>query len=387
VLNAISSAAVPAAERVERALDEYRAPVAEELLRIVPADSPLREALYDPIRAHALKPGKGLRPAICLATCRALGGTLAAALPTAAVLELYHNAFLVHDDVEDGSLLRRDAPALHSIYGVPMAVNAGDAMFALAFAPLVANARLIGLGKTLRVLDAIAKMSRETVEGQAIELDWIRSAMVAPPERDYVNLVEKKTAAYSFVAPVEIGAVIAGAAPEAMAPLTLFARRIGVAFQIRDDVLNLRHGARWGKDALDDLWEGKRSLALSHALTAADDDERARAAAILAKPRPTPKQHAVAALLARLSSEGALAGTARAALESTLLDENKRADEVRFLAALIDRAGSLDHAQSVATRYADEARTALAGCDAWLRLSRHRDFLFDLIEFVRQRDH
>lgn len=379
--------------RVERVLAGWRVPVAAEIARWIPADSPAGEILYEPIRRHALRPGKGLRPALCLATCRALGGSVEAALPTAAVLELYHNAFLVHDDVEDGSLLRRDEPSLHALYGVPVAVNAGDAMLALALPPLLANTRALGVGRALGVLEGIAEMASETAEGQAIELEWTRRGVPPPGEADYVAMVARKTASYSFVAPVTLGARIAGAPGECVARLRAFGRCVGVAFQIRDDVLNLRpEGERWGKDPLDDLWEGKRTLVLSHALAAASDDERARALAVLDRPRPTPREHETLAALDGLVRDGLLHPDGRRALEATLsatlgLRRAKRPEDVAFLLGLIQRAGSLDHASAVAARFAHEAREALAACDPWLAPSEHRDFLADLVAFVSQRDH
>jgi len=375
----------PALARVEQALARYRGPVAHELARIVPDDAhPSWRALYEPIRQHALKPGKGLRPALCLATCGALGGSLEGALPSAAVLELYHNAFLVHDDVEDGSLLRRDQPALHALYGMPMAVNAGDAMLALAPAPLLRNMELIGVGKAIRVLEVIGRMARDSAEGQAMELDWIRRGFVAD-EDDYFELVRRKTASYSFVAPVEIGAIIAGAACE---PLSRFALLLGTAFQIRDDVLNLRAGARWGKDPLDDLWEGKRTLVLMHALRSVTNGERARALAILDRPRPTPHDAELAASRARLEAVAAEHPAARAVIESALAPLRrpvKQPEEVAFLMELIERTGSLDHADGVARRLAVKAHAALVLCS--LPPSEHQDFLRNLVDYVRQRDH
>ncbi len=378
--------------RVERSLAAYRRPVAEELVRIIPDDPKLRDALYDPIREHALRPGKGLRPAICIATCRALGGGLEAALPTAAVLEMFHNAFLVHDDIEDGSLLRRDGPTMHAVYGTAIAVNAGDAMLALALRPLLENTRVIGLGKALRVLETVAEMVQEAAEGQALELDWIRHGSAAIEEADYVTVVEKKTASYSFVAPAILGAIIAGAPRECIDLLGRFARRLGVAFQIRDDVLNLRAGDRWGKDSMDDLWEGKRTLVLAHAVRSATSVERARATQILLRPRPTPRAMALAKVIADLEHAAQAAPEVRTTIEaavSTLRDsaDGKNVDDVAFLMELIDRAGSLDYADGVAERMAAEAAAALADCTKWLGPSVHAAFLSDLVEYVRQRDH
>lgn len=373
-------------ERVERALSDYRAPISMELERIV--DTAKRatddEILYGPIREHALRPGKGLRPAICIATCRALGGTLEAALPSAAVLELYHNAFLIHDDVEDGSRLRRDAPAMHTLYGAASAINAGDAMLALALKPLLENTRVVGLGKALRILDEIATMARETAEGQAVELDWIRRGVTAPTEEDYVGLVERKTASYSFVAPAAIGAIIGGATDDCIAHLRRFARAIGVAFQIRDDVLNLDPSSpHWGKDNLDDLWEGKRTLILSHALLRARPEERTRATEILMRPRPTAIVEGLRAAIERLHRDGELSPAARACLENEL-SVRSRAD-VEYLFELVQRHDSLSYASGVATRFARMAEEALHATDFCIGPSAHRDFLFDLIAYVKNR--
>jgi len=372
-------------DRVERALDEYRAPVFEELHRIVPAESPLRDALYEPIRRYALRPGKGLRPAICLATCRALGGSFEAALPTASVLELFHNAFLIHDDVEDGSQQRRGGPAFSNLYGAAAAINAGDAMLALALRPLLDNTQTVGLGKALRVLEEIAAMARETAEGQAIELDWIQRGISSPSEREYVDLVERKTASYSFVAPVTLGAIIAGATDDCLACLRRFARALGVAFQIRDDVLALEPGNhRWGKDEVDDLWEGKRTLVLSHAMASASDEARQKARAILDRRRPTAEHALLLERFDELQRSGELSVSGRARLDDELRVRSKA--DVDFLLSLIEDAGSLRHASDVAERFAVEASDAIGAATAWLAPSTHLDFLHDLIAYVRARD-
>src|SRR4051812_47807936 len=94
-------------------LHECRDLVLPTIRGMIPEGSPYRTILYDRMLEYSLREAKMLRPAICIAACRALGGRVEEALPSAAVLELYHNAFLIHDDVEDGSELRRDQPTLH----------------------------------------------------------------------------------------------------------------------------------------------------------------------------------------------------------------------------------------------------------------------------------
>ncbi len=130
--------------------------------------------LYDLILDYPLRGGKALRPALSIAICLGLGGHLEAVLPTAATLELYHNAFLIHDDIEDESWWRRGKPTLHIDHGIPIAVNVGDAMLSLSLQPLLDNVERVGLGPALRILRAVAHMTRQTVEGQAIELEWVR---------------------------------------------------------------------------------------------------------------------------------------------------------------------------------------------------------------------
>ncbi len=169
-------------------LAESRRWVLEELATIIPSERGKRRSLYQLMLEYPLREAKALRPALCIATCRALGGERTAVLRSASVLELYHNAFLIHDDIEDASLMRRGAPTLHHEHGIPVAINVGDAMFALALQPLLDNTELLGLGKALRILRAVARMVQESVEGQAVELDWIREHTWDIADDEYVAI-------------------------------------------------------------------------------------------------------------------------------------------------------------------------------------------------------
>ena len=159
---------------IDSYLQDCRQRTLEEIERHVPADRRYTAGLYDLMLDYPLRPAKALRPALCVGVCLGLGGQLDAALPSAAGFELFHNAFLVHDDVEDESLLRRHGPTLHVKYGVPIAINVGDAMLATALAPLLDNVRVLGLGPALKILTLFVRMARESAEGQMMELDWIR---------------------------------------------------------------------------------------------------------------------------------------------------------------------------------------------------------------------
>src|SRR4051812_17889683 len=112
-------------------LSRYRDTTLAGLLSAVPHREPQRH-LYGPLSSYLTRTGKGIRPALCLATCRAFGGDAADALASATAIEMLHNAFLVHDDIEDDSDLRRGVPTMHAEHGVPIAVNAGDMLTALS---------------------------------------------------------------------------------------------------------------------------------------------------------------------------------------------------------------------------------------------------------------
>jgi geranylgeranyl diphosphate synthase, type II len=346
--------------------------------------------LYDLILDYPLRGGKALRPALCIATCLGLGGHLEAILPTAATLELYHNAFLIHDDIEDESWWRRGQPTLHIDHGVPIAVNVGDAMLSLSLQPLLDNVERVGLGPALRILRAVAKMTRLTVDGQAIELEWVRSNMWRLNDTDYLKMVELKTSWYSFITPLQAGAIAAGAGAERLAPLESLGRHLGAAFQITDDLLNLRADPEeYGKEIGGDLWEGKRTLMLLHTLRCAEPTDQDRAVQILAKRRPSADDAlGLTDLLDRLTARGELSESAKAEIAARLQGDHpaqsKSLNDIRWLYELMHRVGSLEHARDVAAGHAQKAAAVLAGLD-WFPRSRHRDVLADLVDYVHGR--
>ncbi len=329
-------------------LADCRQVVDDQIAALIPPDRPDTGGLYRMMHDYPLRGGKGLRPALAMACCRGLGGSLDAVVRTAATLELFHNAFLVHDDVEDGSELRRHAPTLHREHGVPIAVNVGDGLLALALQPLLENVEHVGLGPALNILDAVVRMARESAEGQAMELAWVRDDAWDQADRDYVRMVYKKTAIYSFVTPAVVGALCARRPPEVRQALTRFAIPLGIAFQIADDVLNLAGEEEViGKESCGDLWEGKHTLILLHALRTASPAERQRAVALLGTPRP-----------------------------------DKPRPEVAWLRQLVRQQGSLAYARGVARQHVDRAERSFSSLARWFSDSVHRDFLEALVVYV-----
>jgi geranylgeranyl diphosphate synthase type II len=379
-------------------MGDCRTMVLEEMRGMVPREGRVGRVLYDLVFEYPLRDAKALRPALCVATCCALGGSLEAVSNSATVIELFHNAFLIHDDIEDGSEKRRSGPTLHRAHGLPVAINVGDAMFALTLEPLLENTRRLDLGRALRILKVIARMVRESAEGQALELAWIRDACWALADRDYLRMVHKKTSHYTFITPVVVGAIVAGGSGEALGRLRFFATALGAAFQIQDDVLNLVGDEdRTGKEVDGDLWEGKHTLVLLHAVRSCAEDERRRATAILRKRRPLDSSAAdrmmpLRELVDRLRGEGRIsASSARALARGIDKDagaiEFKTVDDVLFLRDLIRRQRSIDHARAVALRRAQRARRTLTSLSRDWPPTVHRDFLHDLTTFVIERDH
>jgi geranylgeranyl diphosphate synthase type II len=246
-----------------RQLAAWRDLTMAEIDASLPTHEPRRH-LYDLIRAHLSRSGKGIRPALCIATAKAFGGNEANALPSAAALEMLHNAFLVHDDVEDSSELRRNHPTMVAEYGVPLAVNTGDAMNALSIRLLRRNLPLLGAPTAIRIYGEIDTLLVESLEGQAIELGWIRDNETRVRASDYLRMTLKKTCLYSFVHPMRIGALVADGQRTDLDRFDRLGFFVGAAFQIQDDVLNLIGDRRYGKEIGGDLIEGKRSLILAH---------------------------------------------------------------------------------------------------------------------------
>ena len=307
----------PATRDFDSRLASYRALVAPLMLASVPKREP-RQHLYDLIADQLARPGKGIRPALCIATCRAFGGSTDRVLPSAAAVELLHNAFLVHDDVEDSSEYRRDRPTLHRQHGIPIAINVGDAMNTLAVRMLRGNTGLLGPEVATRILDEFDHMTIETLEGQAMELGWIRDNDIGTTEEDYLFMVLKKTCWYGFIHPCRIGALIAR--PEKRAPeLDVFNRfgyYAGAAFQIQDDVLNLAGDrSKYGKEIGGDLLEGKRTLLLAHLFKTCSTHERERLRVFLAKPRAQRLPREVAGVYQMLEHHGSIEYARRAASE------------------------------------------------------------------------
>lgn len=275
----------PVSRIVPEVMAELRAMTREYVFRYLPDQEP-RAYLYDLVRDYPARGGRGMRPSICLATARVFGAPYERALPTAASIELMHNAMLIHDDIQDESEFRRGKPTLHSKEGVPLALNAGDTLSLLALRPLMDNQDLLGPSLTRRIMVEAERMARESAEGQALELGWRRDNDMTISVEDYLRMVYKKTCWLATVHPVRVGALIGTHGRMDADRFLRFGCLLGAAFQIQDDLLNLIGNAQaYGKELGGDILEGKRTLMMIRLLEQATPAERAAYQTLFASPR------------------------------------------------------------------------------------------------------
>jgi len=251
-------------------------PALEAAMRqAIPDTKPV--ALYGMLRYHlgwvdaAFRPvtekaGKRLRPVFLLLACEAQGGDWQQALPAAVAIELLHNFTLIHDDIEDRDRTRRGRPTVWAVWGEPQAINAGDALFALAYRSLF-NLQTTGIPPAVvlqavnRYTDAILHLT----EGQHLDLTFEAESEV--DETTYLTMIRGKTAALLGLT-CELGGILAGASVSRLEALQEFGVQLGLAFQMQDDWLGLwGNPEQTGKPVGSDLRNRKKTLPILHGIT------------------------------------------------------------------------------------------------------------------------
>jgi geranylgeranyl diphosphate synthase type I len=199
-----------------------------------------RDEQLHPADVHA---GKQIRPVMCLLACEAAGGDWRQAVPAAAAIELLHNFSLIHDDIEDASPTRRGRKTLWTIWGTEQAINAGDAMFALAH---LALNRLIDRGVAAETAVHALRRFDETcvrlTQGQHADMDFEMRDEVTVDE--YLAMITGKTAVLLSLC-TELGALIANCDSQTVHNYAQFGLNLGLAFQVIDDILGI-----WGDEAI-----------------------------------------------------------------------------------------------------------------------------------------
>lgn len=217
------------------------------------------------LQPASVNSGKRIRPILCLLACQAAGGDWRQALPAAAAIELLHNFSLIHDDVEDNSPTRRGRETVWKIWGIEQAINAGDAMFALAH---LALNRLADRGVAApTVVQALRRFDETCValtQGQHADMDFEKRDQVSVNE--YLAMITGKTAVLIALS-AELGALIAGADAATIDHYAQFGRSLGLAFQVIDDILGIwGDETRTGKSAATDISTKKKTLPVLYGL-------------------------------------------------------------------------------------------------------------------------
>ena len=235
--------------------------------------------LYDAMGHIPLAGGKRLRPIMAVLMCEIVGGDPERAIPYATSLETIHNFTLVHDDVMDDDDLRHGVDACHVVYGLPTAINAGDALFAYAFEMITDTEVSSDVKNSL--IRHVARTVREIAEGQQMDMDFEDMTHVSSEE--YLKMIELKTAIL-FGAAAYGGALIGGTEEKRANKLRDMAISIGLGFQIWDDYLDATASEELlGKPSGSDIVQGKRTLLVIKALEKTDEENGRRLQEILDK--------------------------------------------------------------------------------------------------------
>ena len=302
--------------------------VDEVILGLIPDKEP-RE-LYGAARHYPLAGGKRVRPFVVLRAAEAVGGDPDKALYPAAAVELIHNYSLVHDDIMDMDELRRGRPTVHKLWGVNMAILAGDLLFSKAF-EAIAKAN-VSPEKKARVLDVLVRTSNMLCEGQALDIEFEEREHVAVEE--YLRMIRGKTGAL-FQGSAEIGAIIGTDNEEYIRALSRWGMNVGIAFQIWDDVLDLiADEEKLGKPVGSDIRKGKKTLIVSHFFDNASEEDKAEFMKVFGKYAGDPTGDA-------------------------LIHDDKVKEEVAKAIELLKKYGSIDYAAHYAKNLVKEANEAL----------------------------
>ncbi|MCS7138165.1 MAG: polyprenyl synthetase family protein [Candidatus Caldarchaeum sp.] len=258
------------------------------------------EGLAKPFWELFSRGGKRWRPALTILTYEALGGDVSEIMELAAVPEIIHNATLMVDDVEDSSLMRRGKPCIHRLYGVDIAVNAGNALYYLPIHILTKN---LEERKACMLLRKYVEMMVKLSLGQTMDIVWHKALVADVSEEDYLQMASFKTGALSRFS-VELACVYAGR-NELIEELGDFGETIGTAFQIQDDYLNIfGEEEKYRKEIGGDITEGKYTLMTVYALRHLPQDKSRRLREILAEHTSDPQKVREAIDLIKQSGAG-----------------------------------------------------------------------------------
>jgi len=290
------------------------------------------ENLYNASKHIIIAGGKRIRPLICILACRAVGGDDRDVIETAAAIELIHTFTLVHDDIMDEDEFRRGIKSVHEIYGHSTAILAGDLLFSNAFRICHRD-----------VFKILADASAMICEGQEMDISFEKRTDVK--EDEYMEMIRKKTAVLLETA-AKVGALLGNGDKEEVENLSSFGLNIGIAFQIKDDILGvIADEKKLGKPVGSDIYKCKKNLIAIKSLEFLKNDKRRKLLRILSQRNNTKK-------------------------------------EINDAIELFKESGAIEYCTQMMNNYAEMARNSILN----LKKSKARDDLLDLSDFIIKRE-
>jgi geranylgeranyl diphosphate synthase type II len=297
--------------------------------------------------------GKYLRPSLLSLTALSLGVPMDKILLTATAMQMSEDWILIHDDIEDDSLSRRGGDTLHKIYGPNLSINAGDALHVLMWKVINDNYSHLPLDIAQKISHEFFVMLSRTVLGQTAEIKWTEENRLDLSESDILFILEGKTGYYTIAGPMRLGAILAGASDLELNKIYEFGKNLGYSFQIIDDLLDLTSDfAGLKKQIGNDIYEGKRTIMLTHLLKNASNADKIEILDILSRPR-----------------------------------SSKSVSDVTTIIDLMKKYGSLDYSRELAKKFATKARDLFDHDLQFLKAEPFRSQLSDAIDFIINRDH
>lgn len=249
-----------------KTFDEYKALIDSALADLALPEKP--DKLYQPITYTLGLGGKRLRPILTLAACELFGGDTTRAINAALAVEVFHNFTLLHDDIMDQAPLRRGKPTVYKKWNPNVAILSGDTMFAIAYRYLSADEH----PDLKKIHDTFTQTAIEVCEGQQLDMDFEQRNDVSIPE--YLYMIRMKTAVL-LGASLKIGAMIANADEMQADLLYSFGVNAGMAFQLKDDLLDaFGHAEKFGKTIGGDIIANKKTYLYLKCIELANDEDK-----------------------------------------------------------------------------------------------------------------
>lgn len=296
--------------------------------------------------------GKYLRPTLLMLVAKAMGRQEKLTVKTAAAMQTSEEWILNHDDIEDDSPLRRGKPSLHKLYGIELAINAGDALHSIMWKILIDNLKLLDKAKTIEIMNEFYKIIMRTTLGQTVDIKWFKENKPSISDHDWYFIADSKSSYYTITAPIRLGAIIADANEKQLDLLSTFGLQLGRSFQLIDDILDVTSDFKGLKQKGNDIYEGKGTLILGHLLRNANKTDKKKIMAILKKSR-----------------------------------DEKSSNEVAWVIEKMHAYGSIDYARKKAEYFKNKAEEIFDRDLKFLSKQPYRDQLKEIVRFILERDH